>query len=56
LLIHLLFIVELRNKILIFIQWAWGYVTYTHGARLTYQGFRPTVMPEEKRASANEIL
>ncbi|MBV9488221.1 MAG: NAD(P)/FAD-dependent oxidoreductase [Verrucomicrobia bacterium] len=56
LLIHLLFIVELRNKILIFFQWVWGYITYTHGARLTYQGFRPGVMPKEPRPSANEIL
>jgi NADH:ubiquinone reductase (H+-translocating) len=56
LLIHLLFIVELRNKIAIFFHWAWSYVTYTHGARLTYQGFSPAVKPEEHRASASEIL
>jgi NADH:quinone reductase (non-electrogenic) len=49
LLIHLLFIVELRNKLVIFFHWAWGYLTYTHGARLTYLGFKPAVMPEEKR-------
>jgi len=56
LLIHLLFIVELRNKIVIFFQWAWGYITYTHGARLTYQGFKPAIMPKEQRPSANELL
>lgn len=56
LLIHLLFIVELRNKIVIFFQWAWGYITYTHGARLTYQGFKPTVVSEQKRTSVDEIL
>lgn len=56
LLIHLLFIVELRNRIVIFFHWAWGYLTYTHGARLTYQGFKPAVKPEEQRSSANEIL
>ena len=56
LLIHLLFIVELRNKIVIFFQWAWGYLTYTHGARLTYQGFKPKVEPEGHRASLHEIL
>lgn len=54
--IHLLFIVELRNRIVIFFHWAWGYLTYTHGARLTYQGFKPAVKPEEQRSSANEIL
>lgn len=57
LLIHLLFIVELRDKLLIFFQWAWGYATYTHGARLTYRGFRPAVAPEGgERAMANEII
>ncbi len=55
--IHLLFIVELRNRILIFFQWAWGYITYSHGARLSYRGFRPAVPPKEgERATAEEIL
>jgi NADH:ubiquinone reductase (H+-translocating) len=59
LLIHLLFIVELRNRILIFFQWAWSYITYTHGARLSYQVFRPAVPPKEgesTRPTAEEIL
>jgi NADH:ubiquinone reductase (H+-translocating) len=56
LLIHLLFIVELRDKILIFFQWVWGYITYTHGARLSYQRFQPVVPPKDPRPSANEII
>jgi NADH:ubiquinone reductase (H+-translocating) len=57
LLIHLLFIVELRNRILIFFQWAWSYITYSHGARLSYNAFRPAVPPKEgARATAEEIL
>ena len=57
LLIHLLFIVELRNRILIFFQWAWSYITYSHGARLTYRAFRPAVPPKEgTRESAEDIL
>jgi NADH:ubiquinone reductase (H+-translocating) len=58
LLIHLLFIVELRNRIIIFFQWAWAYVTYTHGARLSYRGFRPAVPPKEGavRPPAEDIL
>ena len=59
LLIHLLFIVELRNRILIFFQWAWSYATYTHGARLSYEEFRPAVPPksgEADRAAAEDLL
>ena len=56
LLIHLLFIVELRNKILNFFRWVWGYITYTHGARLSYQRFQPVVPPKDPRPSANEII
>jgi NADH:ubiquinone reductase (H+-translocating) len=57
LLIHLLFIVELRNKILIFFQWAWGYITYSHGVRLIYGEFRPAVPPKEgQRAPAEDVL
>jgi NADH:ubiquinone reductase (H+-translocating) len=59
LLIHLLFIVELRNRILIFFQWAWSYITYSHGARLSYRAFRPAVLPKEgeaPRANAEELL
>jgi NADH:ubiquinone reductase (H+-translocating) len=58
LLIHLLFIVELRNRILIFFQWTWGYITYSHGARLSYRAFRPAVGPKEGsvRANAEELL
>jgi NADH dehydrogenase len=55
--IHLLFIVELRNRILIFLQWAWSYTTYTSGARLTYRSFRPAVPPKEGvRAVPEDIL
>jgi NADH:ubiquinone reductase (H+-translocating) len=58
LLIHLLFIVELRNRILIFFQWTWGYITYSHGARLSYRAFRPAVAPKEgsTRTNAEELL
>ena len=54
--IHLLFIVELRNKIFIFWHWMWAYITYSHGARLTYPGFKPAVMPEQNRVTSSDIL
>jgi len=48
--VHILFLIGFRNRLLVFIQWAWSYVTYERGARLitgsTYlpgwTGDRPT--------------
>ena len=34
LLVHILFLIGFRNRILVMIQWAWSYVTYERGARL----------------------
>ncbi len=32
--IHILFLIGFRNRLLVFVQWAWSYVTYERGARL----------------------
>jgi NADH dehydrogenase len=32
--VHILFLIGFRNRILVFIQWAWSYATYERGARL----------------------
>ena len=34
LLVHILFLIGFRNRLLVFIEWAWSYVTYERGARL----------------------
>ena len=31
---HILFLIGFRNRVLVFIQWAWSYFTYERGARL----------------------
>jgi NADH:ubiquinone reductase (H+-translocating) len=36
--VHILFLIGFRNRILVFIQWAWSYVTYERGARLITGG------------------
>jgi NADH dehydrogenase len=33
-LVHLFFLVGFRNRVLVFLQWAWAYVFYTRGARI----------------------
>jgi len=32
--VHILFLIGFRNRLLVFVQWAWSYVTYERGARL----------------------
>jgi NADH dehydrogenase len=36
--VHILFLIGFRNRLLVFIQWAWSYVTYERGARLITGG------------------
>lgn len=54
--VHILFLIGFRNRLLVFIQWAWSYVTYERGARLitgsTYLPGWTAPAPAPKRASA----
>ncbi len=34
LLVHIYYLIDFRNRIAVFMQWAWSYVTYRRGARL----------------------
>jgi NADH:ubiquinone reductase (H+-translocating) len=40
--IHLLFLIGLRNRVLVLFQWVWAYFTYARGARLIYDPFQPS--------------
>lgn len=47
--VHIFFLIGFRNRLLVFIQWAWSYVTYERGARLiTGSTYLPgwTAMPQ----------
>ena len=39
--IHLLYLVEFENRLLVLIQWAWNYLTWNKGARLITGATRP---------------
>ena len=42
LLVHILFLIGFRNRVLVLLQWAWSYATYDRGARLiTARSHRP---------------
>jgi NADH dehydrogenase len=43
--VHLWFLIGFENRLLVFLQWAWSYVTFQRGARLITGSFRPAVDP-----------
>jgi NADH dehydrogenase len=55
--VHIFFLIGFRNRILVFIQWAWSYVTYERGARLItgdatlpgWSGMYPSEQPAPDR-------
>ena len=54
--VHILFLIGFRNRLLVFIQWAWSYVTYERGARLItgstdLPGWTPSSSGEQDAAS-----
>lgn len=50
--IHILFLIGFRNRLLVFIQWAWSYVTYERGARLITGS---TVLPGWSDGTASDV-
>jgi len=51
--VHILFLIGFRNRLLVFIQWAWSYVTYERGARLiTGSTDLPGWTPDQHSATA----
>jgi NADH dehydrogenase len=40
--VHLIFLLGLRNQLLVLFQWTWSYLTFGRGARLIYGTFQPS--------------
>jgi NADH dehydrogenase len=58
--VHIFFLIGFRNRLLVFIQWAWSYVTYERGARLitgsTYlPGWSASGADSGEKSAAQEI-
>jgi NADH:ubiquinone reductase (H+-translocating) len=57
--IHIFFLIGFRNRLLVFIQWAWSYLTYERGARLitgsTYLPGWPAAQSTAKESGVQEI-
>ena len=45
LVVHIFFLIGFRNRLLVFMQWAWAYVTYERGARLITGRDDPILKP-----------
>jgi NADH dehydrogenase len=43
--VHILFLIAFRNRVLVFIQWAWAYLTFDKGARLITRNFQSEQRP-----------
>ena len=54
--VHILFLIGFRNRLMVFIQWAWSYVTYERGARLiTGSTYLPGWKPTREAPSATPV-
>ena len=43
--VHILFLVGFRNRLAVFLQWAWSYMTFNKGARLITRNFQAETRP-----------
>ncbi|HUF34692.1 MAG TPA: NAD(P)/FAD-dependent oxidoreductase [Gemmatimonadales bacterium] len=41
--VHIFFLIGFRNRVLVLIQWAWSYLTYSRGARIITEEIHPRV-------------
>jgi NADH dehydrogenase len=49
--VHLMYLVDFESRILVFVQWAWNYVTWNRGARLIAHARVPDSAPRSSRKS-----
>jgi NADH dehydrogenase len=47
--VHLMYLVDFENRLLVFVQWAWNYVTWNRGARLIAHARVPDSAPGSSR-------
>ena len=43
--VHILYLIDFRNRLLVITQWAWAYVTFNKGARLITRNFQAEQRP-----------
>lgn len=54
--VHLMYLVEFDNRLVVLIQWAWNYITRSRGARLiTRTGWRPHTGKNAERVPVGQL-
>lgn len=53
LIVHLMALVGFRNRVVVFFEWAWGYVTWNRGSRVIHNQFGPLDSTEHAPPSAS---
>ncbi len=48
LIVHLMALVGFRNRVVVFFEWAWGYLTWNRGSRVIHNRFGPLDTPGPK--------
>jgi len=55
--VHLLFLVEFQNRLLVLVQWAWNYTTFNRGARLiTGKNPLPLSLSSTKEGTKRQVV
>lgn len=51
--IHILYLIDFRNRLLVLTQWAWAYFTFSRGVRLIVAEDEPTQVPQPTKQSTS---
>jgi NADH dehydrogenase len=55
LVVHIMFLVGFRNRVLVFLEWFWSYLTFDRGARLITRDPKPEVVRANKLSPHPEV-
>jgi len=53
LLVHITYLIGFRNRLMVLLEWAWAYVTWSRGARLITWPWRPRVTPPTESTASH---
>lgn len=54
--VHLMLLVDYRNRLIVFMNWAWRYIKYDRGSRLIIREYKRTAPEGERKEKKEETL